>query len=291
MPALETLFHQFLRERQYLYNVTPQTLAWYEAAWRACTRAVPLATPEAFTTAALQAFVVVLRDRGVAPVTCNTWLRALNVFGGWLYEQGHLPHRARLATLRVEKRVIETLDDRRLRALLTFQPRSFSQQRVHVLVCALLDTGCRIGEMLAARLVDFDDDNLLVTVMGKGRKQRRVPFSAELRKRLWRLRQAMQRIGISSELAFPERHGGPWNQRNALRSYYCLQRHVWQGRSGFHRLRHTFATRYLRAGGDVVRLSVILGHTEINTTMRYLHLLTDDLQRPHESLSLLNRFR
>jgi hypothetical protein len=48
MPALETLFHQFLRERQYLYNVTPQTLAWYEAAWRACTRAVPLATPEAW---------------------------------------------------------------------------------------------------------------------------------------------------------------------------------------------------------------------------------------------------
>jgi len=39
----------------------------------------------------------------------------------------------------------------------------------------------------------------------------------------------------------------------------------------------------------VVRLSIILGHSEIGTTMKYLHLLTEDLQRPHQSLSILNR--
>jgi integrase len=61
--------------------------------------------------------------------------------------------------------------------------------------------------------------------------------------------------------------------------------------SGFHLLRHTFATQYLRAGGDVVRLSIILGHSEVSTTMKYLHLLTEDLQRPRQSLSILNRLR
>jgi integrase/recombinase XerD len=56
-------------------------------------------------------------------------------------------------------------------------------------------------------------------------------------------------------------------------------------------MRHTVATRYLRNSGDVVRLSILLGHSEISTTMKYVHLLTEDLQRPHQSLSILNRLR
>ena len=43
---------------------------------------------------------------------------------------------------------------------------------------------------------------------------------------------------------------------------------------------------YLRSGGDAVRMSIILGHSKVSTTMKYLHLLTDDLQRPHQSLSI-----
>jgi integrase/recombinase XerD len=91
---------------------------------------------------------------------------------------------------------------------------------------------------------------------------------------------------------FPSLSGGKWSQRNALRSYYLLQANLnLPSKSGFHRLRHTFATEYLRAGGDVVRLSIILGHSEISTTIKYLHLLTEDLQRPHQGLSILNRLR
>jgi hypothetical protein len=43
--------------------------------------------------------------------------------------------------------------------------------------------------------------------------------------------------------------------------------------------------------GDVVALLIILGHTEVSTTMKCLHLLTEDLQRPHQGLSILNRLR
>jgi hypothetical protein len=53
---------------------------------------------------------------------------------------------------------------------------------------------------------------------------------------------------------------------------------------GWHRLRHTFATNYLRQGGDIVRLSMVLGHTQITTTQRYLHLLTEDLSARSEAV-------
>jgi integrase/recombinase XerD len=54
----------------------------------------------------------------------------------------------------------------------------------------------------------------------------------------------------------------------------------------FH-LRHTFATSYIRNGGDVVRLQRILRHASITTTMRYVHLQTGDLQKDHQQFSVL----
>ena len=62
------------------------------------------------------------------------------------------------------------------------KPKRFDQWRLYGIMCLLLDTGLRIEEALTLRRRDVDFDNLLVTVFGKGRKERRVPFSFELRK-------------------------------------------------------------------------------------------------------------
>jgi integrase/recombinase XerD len=289
---LDSLFEQFIRERIYVKNVTPATRQWYESAWQAFQRS-PVHSPDAtiITRADLTNFVVHLRERGLQPVSCNTWLRAMNAFCRWLHEQGVNPKLERLQPQRLTKRLLPTHDERVLRLMLTFRPNGFRQARIHALVVTLLDTGCRIQELLAARVSDFDLDQLLLTVLGKGRKERRVPFSSELRKVLFRYAQVKTKSDLQSELMFPAIGGIPWDQRNALRSYHCWLRSLGLPSSGFHRLRHTFATQYLRSGGDVVRLSIILGHSDVSTTMKYLHLLTEDLQRPHQQLSILNRLR
>jgi integrase/recombinase XerD len=296
MDHLDQLFQQFLRERTYINNVTTSTCEWYESAWKAFktsqgdVSARP-ASSALISKADLQNFVVHLRERGVRPVSCNTWVRALNAVCRWLHEQGEIPTLVKLAPQRLEKRIVRTHDEAALRAILGYRPRTFSHWRVYALVSSILDTGCRIEEVLTARASDFDLDNLLLTVYGKGRKERRVPFGTELRKVLFRFGQFKDRADVTSALMFPAREGGRWQQRNALRSFYCLLKRLGLPRSGFHRLRHTFATQYLKNGGDVVRLSIILGHSEISTTMKYLHLLTEDLQRPHQGLSILNRLR
>ena len=243
------------------------------------------------TRADRQTFVVSLRQRGVRPVSCNCYMRGINAFCKWLHQQGTIPAPIRLSPQRLEKRLLPTHDERTLRALLSFRPKTFVHRRVHAIACTILDTGCRIDELLTARVSDFDFDNLLLTVVGKGRKQRKAPMSVELRRLLFRFGQFEARKGITSELMFPSRDRGKWEHCNARRSYYAFLRRLGLRQSGFHLLRHTFATQYLRAGADVVRLSIILGHSEISTTMKYLHLLTDDLQRPHQGLSILNRLR
>jgi site-specific recombinase XerD len=54
---------------------------------------------------------------------------------------------------------------------------------------------------------------------------------------------------------------------------------------GPHALRHTFATMYLRNGGDLESLRRIMGHTSLATTAVYLHLVTDDLSAKHAQFS------
>jgi integrase len=99
-------------------------------------------------------------------------------------------------------RLLVVHDERLLRLLLTFNAKRFRQASIHAIVVALLDTGCPIQELLPARTADFDFDQLLLTVTGKGRKERRVPFSAEnpgvvLRERFG------TRLGIANVIAFP----------------------------------------------------------------------------------------
>jgi integrase/recombinase XerD len=296
MSSLDTFFTQFVRERIYLNNVTPATREWYETAWKAFSRfqqTEPPRPPAAplITRNDLQRFVVHLRERGVKPVSCNCWLKGINAFCGWLHSQGVLAEPLRLRPQKLEKRLLRLHDQSAIRAMLHYKPKDYTHWRVHTMVCTILDTGCRINELLTARVADFDMDNLLLTVNGKGRKERKVPFSTELRKAVFRFNQVRERTGVRSELMFPARNGGKWGKRNALRSYYCLLQRLHLPQSGFHMLRHTFATEYLRSGGDVVRLSIVLGHSDVSTTMKYLHLLTEDLQRPHQTLSILNRLR
>jgi integrase/recombinase XerD len=310
---LDSLFARFLKERKYLRNVSPRTIHWYEIVWsefiRSATRS--LTHPSDITLDDLQQYVYVLRERGVRAVTCNSRVRALNAVLRWMHERGDLPSRLHLRPPKAEQRLIETLPNESIRVLVNYRPptwvtrseqhrdgprrgaKAFALWRVHALVCTLLDTGCRIQEVLDSRLDDYDFDDLLLTVIGKGDKQRRVPFSIDLRRILYRYVEQRERLGVprTEALMFPEHHGGPWDQRNALRSFYVLQRRLGLKRVGFHRLRHTFATEYLRRGGDVVRLSRTLGHTQITTTMRYLHLLTEDLTLEHAKVSVLSTRR
>lgn len=91
MLLLTSLFEQFLRERRYLKNVTPKTVTWYRTAFDALTRTVPVVDAADLSKPLLQEFVVRLRERGLAPVSCNTYVKGVNTFVAWLHAEGHIP--------------------------------------------------------------------------------------------------------------------------------------------------------------------------------------------------------
>ena len=269
LPKLE----QFIKERQYVNNVSPATVTWYE-------QSLCWLSTESPTTEDIRTLVMHLRERGLESVSVRSRLQAVKAYCRWAGLTVVIPK------MKIEERVLPTFDAAHVKRLMQWRPRTTLQHRLQALVATLCDSAARIDELLNLRWPDVDFDNLLLTLHGKGRKDRKVPMSLELRKRLFLWQRKSE---TKSGLVFETRGGTKQGRRNVLRDVKALCREL-----GFeppertlHSFRHTFALNYLRNGGSVFHLQKCLGHSSLEMTRRYANLATSDLQAVHERLSLL----
>jgi site-specific recombinase XerD len=138
--------------------------------------------------------------------------------------------------------------------------------------------GLRIGEVTRLRVADIDSHRgVLVVRQGKGRKDRQVPLSPQL---LQELRDFWRRYRPKDWLFAARGRAGHCSitglQRRVKRVVRALG---WHKLVSLHTLRHSYATHLLEAGVDVVTLQHLLGHNDLQTTARYLHVSTRHLQR------------
>lgn len=287
LPRIE----QFIREREYLNNVSPATLQWY----RESLKWLPSESP---TQAELNEALIQMRTKGRKATGCNCTVRAINAYMHWSTGSerkcGPSCSHPRIRQLKEPQNVLPTLSDAQVNRLVGWKPKpkSFYQRRLHLLALFLLDVGCRISEALKLRVSDVDLDNLLVTLDGKGSKRRIVPFSLALRKAVYRFITDFS-LGLV-DLLFGTRVGadvGVQNRDNVRRDVTQLCRKL-----GFqppprvlHCFRHSYAINYLRRGGSVFHLQKALGHSTLEMTRRYANLVVADLQAVHERVSLLAR--
>lgn len=188
--------------------------------------------------------------------------------------------------LKAPKTVVKTFTNEQIKRLLAFKPRTFTEHRLYAMLCLAIDTGCRIDEALSLTRSQVDFDNLLIVVNGKGSKQRVLPISVELRKVLYKFLQTH-----NHGFVFCTRHGGKVYYRSALDQFkrLCKKQGVFGVRLSWHTLRHTFATAYLREGGNLIYLSRVLGHSDVSTTQMYVRSQSKDLAMVHRKTSLLSR--
>jgi integrase/recombinase XerD len=287
---LTELFEQFVKERKYLKNVTPKTVIYYRNSWDSFSKFVSAQLPEDLSRALLNQYVVQLRESGIKPVSCNTYISGINAFLAWLHESGHTAAKLSIKKLKVEQQVVKTVEEESIRAILSFKPHSFGEYRIQALLCLLIDTGIRIEEALTLETEAIDLNNLVLKVMGKGQKERLVPFSYELRRVLVRYMQRLpQKVAYK---VFCTRDGSRLSYHNLNRDYglLCSKLHI-EKQGSFHRLRHTFATNYVRSGGNILYLSRVLGHTTLQMTKRYVGVEVDALREAQMRTSLMSRLR
>lgn len=290
MSTLNDLFEQFIRERIYERNITPKTDRAHRKAWLSFTKNIDIKSPEQLNKNIIFQWLEALSKTPIKPTSINCYGRSLNAFFKWLYDEGHIKEKVKILKLSTDKEVVKTLPEENIKALLFFKPSTFGEKRIHTLILMIIDTGIRIDEALGLKLPDLDLHNERMKIYGKGRKERIIPFSPELRMLLSKyLRTSELKDLPNNRYVFCTRSGKRLMYDNARRDYtnICLKLGIARVGS-FHRMRHTFATTFIKSGGNVLYLKDILGHSEIRTTQIYVHSDIESLREAQNKGSILS---
>lgn len=144
-----------------------------------------------------------------------------------------------------------------------------------ILIVAL-NTGMRKGEILDLRWENVDLVNGVITVeRSKNWKLRQIPMNSLVFETL----RSLKRTG---DYVFSKRNGGP--RHSVRRAFEVAQEKAGIPKCRFHDLRHTFASRLVMAGVDLVTVKELLGHSSIATTMIYSHPSPEHKKRAVEVL-------
>jgi integrase/recombinase XerD len=260
-----TKHEEFIQERKYLKNVSSTTIEWHRQslAW------LEVEDP---SEADLKKVVLRMREQGLKASSCNTRARSINAYLTWLGSPLRIPK------MKEEEFLPEMFSPDDITKFARWKPQTKSGHRIKLLVLTLADTGLRLSEALNLRWNDVDLDNCLLNVFRKGRKERKVPFSVELRKVLYRQ--------MGTGFVFQTRQGTKITPRNTLRDvkHLCELLGIRPPKRLLHAFRHSWASNAVRQGMNPFVLQRSLGHSTMAMTNKYVSLGTNDLQKGHVSL-------
>lgn len=222
-----------------------------------------------------------LLNTGLAPVTVNSKLSALNSFfrfAGW--------QDCRVRFLKIQRRVFRNQDRELSRdeyGRLLAAARKRDQERLALLLETICATGIRVSEVRYITVAAARTGRTDVALKGKIRT---LLLPGKLCRKL--LHFAKKQKTASGEI-FVTKNGKSLSRRQIWREMkgLCKQAGVAPSKVFPHNLRHLFATVFYRASRDLVKLADLLGHSSVNTTRIYLQTAGSEHVRQLERLGLI----
>jgi len=234
----------------------------------------------------------------LSDATLHKYYSVIRTFCRWLQTQGYkdIAPTDKVKAPRVEEKLPETLSDEELERLWHYL-NNHCTFRVRLIFEFFLDTGARLSEVQRLNVDDVFLNNGWCKLYGKGRREEIIPLgkrlALDMHRYLFDIRPEI--VGDIDEQAFFVTKNGTRYTKSGLSTLVKtkLKRIDVKGSYGPHKLRHTFATNFLRYEGGVEQLRRIMRHRSIKTTQRYIALLPEDLRRAQMEASpldhLLNR--
>lgn len=222
----------------------------------------------------LRAFFAELHARKASSTTAGRKLATYRSFFRFLCREGTLtrnPARS-LVGPRKDLRIPTYLQEQEADDLMKSSDKTKSSEERDTAVLELLySTGMRCAEIVGVELEDVDMGNRSIRIIGKGRKERWVPFGSHAHLAITRYIES--RGGAANGPLFAGAGGKPLSDRTVRRivSRGLLRASI-RTKASTHTLRHSFATHLLQRGGDLRSIQELLGHSSLSTTQRYTHV-------------------
>jgi integrase/recombinase XerC len=274
----------FLRYLAAEKNASPNTLKSYGTDLRqfAAFLTDEGVAPSQLTTRHIRAFLVVLHARALDPASVGRKLAAVRSWLRFLVRRGVLERNParEVRGPRLPKKQASFLDADEAKALVEVPHGGGHAPRNAAILELLYASGLRVSELSGLDVADVDEAAQTVCVLGKGRKERIVPFG---RKAAHALQVWLQVRGIDPGPLFSSYRGRRINPRDVYDIVRCSARAVGITRTvSPHTLRHTFATHLLNEGADLRAVQEFLGHSRLSTTQRYTHVGADHLLKVYD---------
>jgi integrase/recombinase XerC len=231
----------------------------------------------------VRAWLAALHARGLDPASIGRKLAALRSCSRFLVRRGVLErnHAREVRSPRQPKKLVSFLPTDEATQLVEGRAIGGATRRRDLAILELLyASGLRVSELSGLDVSALDRADRVVRVLGKGRKERIVPFGEQAARALdaW--------LSLRGEQPGPL-FTNPRGRRLSVRSVHTIVRRSARAagitrRVSPHTLRHTFATHLLDGGADLRMIQELLGHSRLSTTQRYTHVASDQLMKVYD---------
>lgn len=278
---ISEIYKKFLVEQKFRNN-TKKTIDWYKDnleeffEWLGGSDDEKLLTLDNFKLYGAQLRDSVKRNGDkLSDASVQNALRAVKTFYNYCIENGYIEDFSKYLKLpKAHFKVQEILDNEEINTLLSCFSETKTGMRNKCMVVLMLDSGLRRGELLRLNVGDvhlkLGKPSLIVK--GKGGKQRIVPMGMTSTSLLNDYVNLYRKNAGLNEPLFISENNGRCTDNLIKQMFKRLKKQSEMPRLHPHLLRHTFATYYIADGGDLETLRLILGHANIQTTQRYLHM-------------------
>jgi len=218
------------------------------------------------------------KERGISEITLEGNREVLSAYFGWLQKEGLIDTNpvANLGTIKykkVKREPYSSVDIEKLK-------ESCDCIRDKAIICFLMSTGCRIGEVCALNLNDIDFDEKECLVLGKGKKERTV-FLDDVTAMM--LKRYVDSRSDDNEALFVGKKRGTRLTPAGVR--YILRKVADKAdvkNTHPHRFRRTLATTLIDHGMPIQEVATILGHDKLDTTMTYVYLSKNNIKNSYK---------
>ena len=225
-----------------------------------------------------------------SPSTKNLEVRNLRAFFNWAYLEGYTERQllARFRPPKIPLKMIKVLTDDEIERLYA---AAKGNMRNTAILSVLLDTGVRASELCGIKLHDVDLEDGTILVFGKGAKERLVAFGAVARRHILSYVTHERQADAICDRLILGRYDRPLTPMALRLMTHRLALKSKVDRFHPHLARHSYATRFLLAGGSSVMLKMSLGHTSMKVVEVYVHLASQEAVTATRTFSPMDALR